>query len=427
VTTAILFVAFLGLMFLGIPVVAALAAASLVGLWFISDIPVVSLVQTAVFGVDKFVLLAIPLFVLTGELMNASGISQRLFDLAAAMVGHLRGGLGQVNVVANLFIGGISGSSSAEAALTTKILMPSMVARGYSPGFSGAVTAASAMLGPIIPPSIAMILYGSVANVSIGRLFVAGVVPGLMVGLVLCLTVWYVSVRRGYRGEEKRASWAEIGRRTLDALLALLLPVFVLGVMWFGVVTPTEAGAIAAAYAAIVGSFIYKAIPLRAYGRILLDTAVDTGVILLIVAVSASFTFLLTLLEVPQQIAREIAAAGNSAVLFLILVNIALLLAGMLMEATALLLLTSPILVPIALKLGIDPVHFGLMMIVNIMIGTLTPPFGQSVFIVSVVGKVPAEAIFKEIMWLLPGLGAVLAVVTFWPQSFMWLVRMVAP
>ena len=420
----LLFGSFLLLMLAGVPVVAALVAASVVAFLLLDGIPMVSLTQTALFGIDKFVLLSVPLFILTGELMNASGISNRLFDLASALVGHMRGGLAQVNVLANLFLGGISGSSSADAALTTKVLVPAMVQRGYTAGFSGAVTATAAMLGPIIPPSIAMILYGSIANVSIGAMFVAGVIPGLMVAAALGVTIWLVSVRRGYRGEPARAPLREVLRRLADAGWALLLPVVVVAGIGFGVMTPTEVGASAAVYSALVGSFVYRAIRPADYPGLLVNAAVDTGIVMLIVAVAATFTFLITLLGIPQQVAQQIAAHGGTPAGFILLVNVALLVAGMLMEATALLLLTAPILVPIAIRLGIDPVHFGLLMVVNIMIGTLTPPFGQSAFIVSAIGRIPVERIFANMLLLLPALLLVLLVVSYLPESFLWLVRL---
>jgi C4-dicarboxylate transporter DctM subunit len=426
-TTVVLLVVFLALMFLGIPVVAALAASALVGLLLIGDIPFVSVAQTAVFGIDKFVLLAIPLFVLTGEVMNAGGLSHRLFNLASALVGHLRGGLAQVSVVANLFLGGVSGSSSADAALTTKVLVPAMIQRGYDPGFSGAITAAAAMLGPIIPPSIAMILYGSIVNASIGRLFIAGIIPGVMIALGLGLTVAVISIKRGYRSEHSRQSPIDILRRLHEAGWVLLLPVIVLIGIPFGIMTPTEAGAIAALYAAILGTFVYRAIRLRDYSRILLNAAVDTGVVILIVAVAAAFSFLVTILGVPQQLAQQIIALGGGAVLFIALTNIVLLVAGCLMEATGLLVMVAPILAPIAASLGIDLVHFGMILVLNILIGTVTPPFGQSVFIVSAIGKIPADAIFRDIIRLLPVILGVLVVVSYFPGSFMWLVRLLWP
>ena len=423
-TTVLLFGVFLALMFAGVPVVAALAASSVVAFFLLDGVPAVALTQTAVFGIDKFVLLSVPLFILTGELMNASGISKRLFDLASALVGHLRGGLAQVNVVANLLLGGISGSSSADAALTTKVLVPVMIARGDSAGFSGAITATSAMLGPVIPPSIAMILYGSIANVSIGNLFIAGIIPGFMIAGSLGLTVWIISIKRGYRGEHQRAPLREVLRRLADAGWALILPVIVVLGIGLGVVTPTEAGAMAAVYSALVGSLVFRAIRLKDYPAILQNAAIDTGVVMLIVAVAATFTFLITLLGIPQFVAQQVAVYGSTAFLFLAVVNLALLFAGMLMEATALLLLTAPILVPMAVRLGIDPVHFGMVMVVNIMIGTVTPPFGQSVFIVSVIGRIPAERIFADVMRLMPALVLVLLVVSYFPGSFLWLVRL---
>lgn len=426
-TTVVLLVVFLALMLLGIPVVAALAASAVVGVLLVGDIPFVSVVQTAVFGIDKFVLLAIPLFVLTGELMNVGGLSHRLFNLASALVGHLRGGLAQVNVVASLFLGGVSGSSSADAALTTKVLVPVMIQRGYGPGFSGAITAAAAMLGPIIPPSIAMILYGSIVNASIGRLFIAGIVPGVLIALGLGVTVAVISIKRGYQSEHSRQPAIEVLRRLQDAGWVLLLPVIVLVGIPAGIMTPTEAGAVAVLYAAILGTFVYRAIRLADFPRILLNAAVDTGVVILIVAVAAAFSFLVTMLRVPHELAQQIIALGGGAFVFIALTNVALLVAGCLMEATGLLVMVAPILAPIAASLGIDLVQFGIILVLNILIGTVTPPFGQSVFIVSAISKIPADAIFRDVMKLLPVLFGVLVVVSYFPGSFMWLVRLLWP
>jgi tripartite ATP-independent transporter DctM subunit len=414
----ILFLAFLTLVLIGMPMVVALAATAGIAFLMTQGMPATTLVQSAIFGVNSYVLLAVPLFILTGELMNASGIASRLFNLASALVGHLRGGLAQVTVLAGVFMAGISGSAAADAALSTKIILPPMIKRGYGPGFSGAVIASSAILAPVIPPSISLILYGSIVNVSIGKLFIAAIIPGLMMAAALTGVVALISIRRNFRGEDQRASFREVTRRFVEAGWALLLPGIIVVGLRFGYFTPTEAGAVAATYAAFVGLVVYRTIRLSDLPKILVNAAIDTGMVMLIVAAAASFTFYLTIMQVPQMIAREIALYGNSQLLFMILTNLALLFAGMLMEATALLLLTAPILAPIAIRLGIDPVHFGIVMVINIMIGTLTPPFGQVAFIVSAISRIPVERIFAQVLFFLPALILILAIISFVPLYF---------
>lgn len=419
-----LFAVFLALMALGIPMVVTLAATAGFALLMSQGLPSTTLIQSAIFGIDKYVLLAVPLFILTGELMNASGIAKRLFDLASALVGHFRGGLAQVNILASVFVAGISGSAASDAALSSKIILPSMVARGYHPGFAGATVASSSILSTILPPSILLILYGAVANVSIGALFIAAIIPGFMLAAVLIGTVALISIKRGYKEDRARSSGKEILKLLVDASWALALPVIILVGLRFGIFTPTEAGAVAATFAAFVGLFVYRTIRLADLPRILSNAAVDTGMIMLVVAAAASFTFYLTILQIPQLVAQHIALYGNSALLFLTLCTLMLLLAGMMMEATALLLLAVPIFAPIAMRLGIDPVHFGLVVVLTVTIGTLTPPFAQLAFIVSSISRIPVEEIFKELMLILPGLLLVLAVVMYWPESFMWWLRL---
>lgn len=424
-TALVLFAALLVLMALGLPLVAVLAAVSALGIWLMGSFPSMTAVQMAVFGMDKYIMLAIPLFILTGEMMNASGISKRLFDLATALVGHLRGGLAQVNILASLFMSGISGSSSADAALTSKTFLPIMVQRGYTPAFSGAVTATAAMLSAMLPPSIQLILYGSVTGASIGDLFLAAIIPGLILTGAMMLSVAIISVRRGYRSAQDRTSRAEKLASLKAALWALGLPAIVLFGLRFGIFTPTEAGAVAAAYSALVGLVVYRTVSLRDLPRILTAAATDTGIILLIVGLSAAFGFFVTVLQVPQNVAGLIVQAGGGATTFLLLTAVVVVVVGMFIEATALLLLAAPILAPIAMMLDINLVHFGIVLVLSIMLGTITPPFGQSSFIVSAITRIPVEGIFRETLFMLPLLLMTLLLLALFPGLFMWVLQLV--
>lgn len=420
--TAVIFVAFLVGMGIGIPIAAALLLVTFVAFQASPSLGIDVMTQRTVAGVNNFILLAIPLFVLTGSLMNATGMSKRLFALAEAIVGHLRGGLAQVNVLASVFMGGISGSSTADAAMTARVLMPPMARGGYSRGFAGAITAGSAMVSPVLPPSIAMILYGTIANVSLGAMFIAGIVPGVLLGGTLAGYVWYVSRKRGYRSASERASLALIWKRFRSAGLGLLVPVLIIGGIRFAVMTPTEAGAVAVVYVLLVGLAVYRQIRVRDLYQVLLGAVIDTGIILIIIAAASPLAFYLTAQRIPQRIAESAGALSDNPLVFLLMVNLFLLAAGALIEATALIIMVTPVLAPMAVLVGVDLVHFGVVMIVNVLIGTISPPFGQSVFVVSAIGEVPAEEVFADVLRMLPVLLAILLVLTYAPDSYLWVV-----
>lgn len=418
---------FLGLLFLGIPVYVSLAITSVVGLVLVHDVPLAVIAAKTASTMDSFVLLAIPLFVLAGSLMSHGGVARRLFDLARVLVGHMNGGLAQINVLLSTLNGGISGSSAADAALDCKLIVPQMRADGYPAAFSGAITAASGMLANIIPPSIAMLIYAGIANVSVGRLFMAGIVPGLMMALALSLTAHRTCKRMGYGEPKPRASSGEIFRALRGCALALSIPVIVVGGIRFGYFTPTEAGAVAVAVAFILGVLVYRELRLPDLPGILARTGVDTGVIMLIISFSAPVSLVFAYNQAPQHIATFFASFSHSAALFLLAVNIFLLLGGCLMEGVTLLVLATPLLAPAAAALGIDPIHFGMIIIFNVVLGSITPPFGQLVFMVSSFTRIPPEEIFWQVLRYLPPLFAVLAIVTYVPESFMWTVRLLGP
>jgi C4-dicarboxylate transporter DctM subunit len=418
---------FVGLILLGVPIVVCLALTGIIGVAWTQDVPLAVVAAKTASASDNFILLAIPLFMLAGSLMTSGGIAQRLFDLARVLVGHMTGGLAQVNVALSVMIGGIQGSSAADAAIDCKVTIPQMRAQGYPPALSGAITAVSGMLSNVIPPSIAMLIYASMANVSVGKLFVAGFVPGILMALAMSVTVHRVCRRTGYGVRAPRASWRDVGQAFRRAALALALPVVIVGGIRFGYFTPTEAGGVAVLITFILGALVYRELRLRDLPSLLAKTAVDSGVIMLIVSFSAPVSWVLAYNQVPQQVAAFFASFGNSAPVFLLTVNVFLLLGGALMEGVTLLILVTPLLAAIATRLGVDPIHFGLVVVVNVVLGAITPPFGQLVFFVSSMTNIKPEAIFREVFRFLPLLLLVLGIVTYLPGSYLWTVRLFGP
>jgi C4-dicarboxylate transporter DctM subunit len=418
---------FLVMVFLGLPIVVALALTGVLGVGLTQDVPLAVVAAKTASAVDNFILLAIPLFVLAGSLMSAGGIAQRLFDLARVLVGHRTGGLAQVNVALSVLNGGISGSSAADAAIDCKVTIPQMRADGYPAAFSGAITAVSGMLSNIIPPSIAMLVYASLTNVSVGKLFVAGIVPGVLMALAMSVTVHRTSRRLGYGHRSSRPSRHEVAAAFRRSALALSMPVVVVGGIRFGYFTATEAGAVAALMAFLLGTLVYRDLRLHDMPGVLAKTAVDSGVIMLIISLSAPVSLVLAYHQVPQRAAALFAGIGNSEVVFLVAVNLFLLVGGALVEGVTLLILTTPLLAGIATRLGIDPIHFGVVVVMNVVLGAITPPFGQLVFFVSSMTGIRSEEMFTEVLRFLPLLLLVLGVVTFFPQTFLWTVRLFGP
>ncbi len=327
----------------------------------------------------------------------------------------------------SVFNGGLSGSSAADAAVDCKVTIPQMRRDGYPAEFSGAITAVSGMLSNIIPPSIAMLVYASLTNTSVGRMFIAGVIPGLMLAAAMSIMVYWISKRRSYGNPRPRTSRLELWQAFRRSGLALLIPVVVVLGIRFGVFTPTEAGAIAVLMAFVLGAFVYRELHLRDLPGVLLRTAVDSATIMLIIALASPLTWVLGYNQVPQDIAAAFASASNSAAFFLFAVNVLLLLGGALMEGVSLLILVSPILAPVAVALGIDPIHFGMVVVVNVVLGSITPPFGQLVFFVSSMTGIKVEAMFREIFRFYPILLAVLLIVTYLPGTYLWLVDVLGP
>ncbi|MCE0492421.1 TRAP transporter large permease [Vibrio salinus] len=389
---------------IGIPVAFCIFLATLSYFLINNHLPMIMLVQRLAGGLDSVTLLAIPFFVMAGVFMNHSGISQRLLKFSEVLTGHMNGGLAQVNVVLSTLMGGLSGSNIADAAMNSKLLVPQMVVRGYSASFSSAVTAASSLITPIIPPGIALIIYGYVNNVSIGKLFLAGVVPGIMLCVMMMILVSIISKKRGYTPiREKRAPVSEVLVSAKDAFLALLLPVVIIGGIRAGVFTPTEAGAVAVLYALLLGMFVYKQMNTRLLWDATKESVLSSANVLLIICMAVGFSKFLTWERAPQELATWLTGTVESPLTFLLLVNLFLLIIGMFLEGNAVMIVLAPLLAPVAHSYGIDPVHFGIVFIFNSAIGTITPPLGTVMFTTCSITKVSIEDFVKEVLpfWLL--------------------------
>ncbi|TFJ92209.1 TRAP transporter large permease [Lentibacillus salicampi] len=418
-----LIISLLVLFLLGVPVAIALGLSSALALLVDGDMPLMVLAQQAFTSLDSFPLMAIPLFMLAGVIMEYGGISQRLINLANAITGHVSGGLAIVTVVTTMFFAAISGSSVAATAALGSILIPAMVARGYHKEFAGGVQAVSGTLGIIIPPSIPLILYGVAAGTSVGDLFIAGMVPGIVIGIGLVITVMILAKKRDYLKEPKK-SGKEVWKAFLEALPALIMPFIILGGIYSGVFTATEAAGVAVVYALIVSIVFYKAINLNNIKSVLTQATATTSTIMFILGTAGLFSWILTIKNVPQQVAQSITSISDNPMVFLGVAVLLLLVVGMFIETNAAIIILAPILAPVALEVGVDPVHFGIVMIVTLAIGMVTPPLGLNLF---VVGKIAHTRIDRLAINLLPFYIAILitlALIVFVPSLSIGLVNL---
>ncbi|RPI01872.1 MAG: TRAP transporter large permease, partial [Zetaproteobacteria bacterium] len=371
-------------------------------------------------GTDSFPLLAIPFFIMAGSLMNSSGITARIFSFALALVGWLRGGLGHVNVVASIIFAGMSGTAVADAAGLGMIEIKAMRDQGYDLDFSVGITGGSSTIGPIIPPSLPMVIYGVMANASIGQLFAAGFVPGLTMGLALMAMIVWFSHRRGYR-RDARFSVSNLWVATRQAFLPLMTPVILVGGMITGAFTPTEAAIAATVYALFLGVFIYRTLSLKRLVKISFETVETTAIILLIVAGASIFGYLITTSKITDHVADGVLAITTQPWAVLLLVNIFLLIVGCFMETIAAITILVPVLLPLMDRIGVDPVHFGVVMVLNLMIGLLTPPVGMVLYVLARVANMSLDRTTKACAPFLIPLLVTLAIVTYWPGMVMWL------
>lgn len=457
---------FLFLMSGGLPVAMAMAGASLVYILFTQSSPPFVVIHRMVSGIDSFPLLAVPFFILAGNLMNNAGITNRIYNYALALVGWMKGGLGHVNVVGSVVFAGMSGTAIADAAGLGTIEIKAMKDHGYSTEFAVGVTAASATLGPIIPPSLPFVIYGMMANVSVGALFLAGILPGIMMAVLMMLTVAYFAHKNGW-GADVKFEWSRLSKALVEtavvigwplllwlligklgfppqvtvaaalvalfaadkafnfqAVLPIMTPVLLIGGMTTGIFTPTEGAIAACVWALILGFAWYRTLTFRSFVKVCLDTVETTATVLFIVAAASIFGWMLTATGVTTDIAKWVLDFTKEAWVFLLLANLLMLFVGCFLEPTAAITILVPILVPIATQLGVDPIHFGLVMVLNLMIGLLHPPMGMVLFVLARVAKLSVERTTMAILpWLFPLLGS-LIVITYFPKLVLWLPKM---
>ncbi|RKL68129.1 C4-dicarboxylate ABC transporter permease [Salipaludibacillus neizhouensis] len=415
----LLFVSFIILIFLGIPIAFSLGISSLFYL-FMADISLSIIPQRMFGGLNSFVLLCIPGFILAGNLMNAGGITEKIIEFTNNVVGHIRGGLGLANVGSSMGFAGISGTALADTASIGSVLIPAMKKQGYDADFSAAVTSSSSTIGPIIPPSLPLIIVGTLASVSIGDLFLAGAIPGLILGIGLMIAVYIISVKRNYpKGEKQKLS--VIGKSFIDAFWALMMTVVILYGILGGYFTPTEASIVAVVYALIVGLFVYRGLKVSAIPSILLSSMKSTASIMILVGLANLFGWILVSEKIPQLVAEGILSISDNKVVVILLIILLLLFVGTFMETIAALVILFPVLLPVAQTVGMDPVHFGVVMVLGLIIGLSTPPVGVCLFVASSIGKV---SVGKTSIALIPFLSVsiiVLLLVAFIPQLTLYL------
>ncbi len=414
---------FLAALFLNVPIAISLGIASVTYVFFFSSIPIDMVIQSYFSGLDSFSLIAVPFFILAGDIMMVGGISRRLVDFCLLFLGKVKGALGMVTAFTSMIFAAISGSGPATVACIGGIMVPEMKKQNYDPGFACSLAATSGALGPVIPPSLSFIMYGVIAQLSITELFIAGVVPGVLMGIALMVLVHIVAKEKGYgvaTGDIEEQNPCALEPREInyvknkskasiirEALWALMVPVIILGGIYGGFFTPTEAAIIACDYGLIIGIFVYKEIKIRDIPKILRSTALTSGTVMILVSCATAFGRLLAMEQVPTNVASFILSISDNKLVVLLLINIFLLIVGMLMETLAAIIILAPLLLSVVVPLGIDPIHFGVIMVVNLVIGMCTPPVGVNLFVAARIGGIKIEAMFK---WLIPCIAALLVV-----------------
>ncbi|MGB0661479.1 MAG: TRAP transporter large permease [Mangrovicoccus sp.] len=416
---------FLAVLLIGLPVFFALLAAPGLMLWLNGQERDLALLYRNVYnGMDSFPLMAIPFFMLAGELMNRGGITLRLVEFAQALMGHLRGGLAHVNILSSILFAGLSGSAVADTSALGSMLIPAMEKQGYTRRFAAAITAASSVIGPIIPPSGIMIIYAYVMGESVAALFLAGIVPGILVGVGLMVMVAYQAEAHDFPAATRRSTWRETGQASLKAFFPLLTPVIILGGILGGVFTPTEAAAVAVAYALVIGLFVLRDLRLRDLSYVLSQAAMTSAVVLLLVGAAMAFKTVVSLAHAPETLAGIILSLSDNPLVLLFLINLLLFIVGMFLDAGPAIIILGPILGPIFLDLGVDPVHFAIIMSVNLTVGLATPPMGLVLFVASSVSGERVDRIARAILPFLAVEIAVIFLITYFPAISMTIPRL---
>jgi C4-dicarboxylate transporter DctM subunit len=415
---SILFPTFFLLLLINMPIAFALGIAVAVTLSLDSTLPLNSIVTRAFVGVDSFTLLAIPFFIIAGELMNACGITERIVAFARSLVGHIRGGLAHVSIVSSMFFSGISGSATADASALGSMMIPAMKKNGFDPDYAVAVNASSSAMGPIIPPSIMMVIYGSIANVSIAQLFLGGFVPGLMVALGLMAMAYVIAKKRNYPAPA-RSELPPVISAFWGAAWALAMPVIILGGIFSGIFTATEAGVVAVAYAALVGTFVYKTLTFKLVAKLLVDAAVTTAAAMFLIAMATSFAWLLAWAGFGAAVLDVLGGISTNPTIALLLILVFILILGLFIEGIPILIIFTPVLLPVILGLGIDPIFFGVVLVMSVVIGSVTPPVGILTYICCSIAGITISQAFKGLVPFCAVLVAILLLCAVFPALIM--------
>ncbi|WP_147802742.1 TRAP transporter large permease [Alkalicoccus halolimnae] len=419
-TTAVLFISFAVFMLLSVPIGIALGLATLVTIVYSGAVPLEFLGQGMITSVDSFPLMAVPFFILAGEIMSKGGVSDRLFNVANKIVGNRTGGFAIATIVTCMFFAAVSGSAPATVAAIGGIMIPAMVRMGYDKRFATATVAAAGALGVIIPPSIPMVIYGVVGTgANIGDVFIAGIIPGILVAFGLMVYAYLYSRKKGYSGSGEPFSFKELGKAVWDAKWALMVPFIILGGIYGGIFTPTEASVVAVVFGLFAGIFLYKELKIKNLPKVFGDAALTTSTVLIIVGTATAFGRLLTVEQIPNQVAEAILSISENRIVIILLITLLLLLVGCFMDTLAAIIILTPILLPIAVNLGYDPVHFGIIMIVNLAIGFITPPLGVNLFVASGISGLSIEAIARAVLPYFVAMLITLLVIVFIPQISM--------